>query len=83
MNQTQYDNTVVGLAQKKVDLAIKAMNMHKQDDPDVFRREEELILLQIIYEATRNYDLTWNILEDSEIDMFFEIATRVVENCPI
>jgi len=81
--QTDFDNIVLGIANHQVRLGVITVAMHRQGDPDAWRREEELMMLQNIIDALRDYDVDADFLTDENIWYLHELATIVVENCPI
>jgi len=83
MTQAEFDDTVLGIANHEVRLAYAVCQMRRQNDPDCNRREEELMMLQNIIYGLRNYDITSDILTDAEISYYYELATNVVQNCPM
>ena len=82
-SQTDYDNIVLGIADHQVRLAGIAANMRRQGDPDAWRREEEGMLLMNILDALKHYDVDADFLTDENIWYLHELATIIVENCPI
>ena len=83
MTQTQFDDTVLGIAEHEVRIGYIACQMRRQNDPDHNRIEEELMMLQNVLTGLRNYDITSDILTDAEIDYYFELSTQIVQNCPM
>ena len=81
--QTDFDNIVLGIADHQVRLGIVAAALRRQGDPDAWRREEELMILQNIIDSLRDYDVDADFLTDENIWYLHELATIVVENCPI
>jgi hypothetical protein len=83
ITQTEYDQIVIGIANYQTDLASIMVDMKKQGDPDTWRREEEGMMLLNIFESLRDYDIESEILTDEEINILYELATNIVETCPI
>ena len=81
--QADFDNIVLGISEHQVRLGVITVAMHRQGDPDAWRREEELMMLQNIIDALKNYDVTDDYLTDENIWYLHELATIVVEDCPI
>jgi len=81
--QTDFDNIVLGIADHQIRLAVVTAALRRQGDPDAWRREEELIMLQNIIDALRDYDVDADFLSDENIWYLQELATIIVENCPI
>lgn len=83
LNQTQYDDIVLGIADHQVRMATIAADMRRQGDPDAWRREEEAMMLMNILDALKHYDVDGDIFTDADIWYQHELATIIVENCPI
>lgn len=83
LTQTEYDQIIVGIADYQTELASIMVEMKRQGDPDVWRREEEGMMLLNIFEALRDYDIESEILTDEEVSILHELATNIVETCPI
>ena len=81
--QTDFDNIVLGIAGHQVRLGVATAALRRQGDPDAWRREEELMMLQNIIDTLRDYDVDADFLSDENIWYLHELATIVVENCPI
>ena len=82
MTQTEFDQVVLGIQEHGVRIAYNAARMRIQNDPDCNRIERELMMLTVIIEALKNYDITSEILTDAEIAYYFELATQIVQYCP-
>ena len=83
LSQAAYDSIVLGIADFQTDMAEKAIIMHAQGDPDAWRREEEAMMLMNILDALKHYDVDADFLTDENIAYLHELATIIVENCPI
>lgn len=83
LTQVQYDDIVLGIAAHQVDLATIAIQMRRQGDPDAWRREEEAMMLMNILDALKHYDVDADFLSSDDIWYNHELATIIVENCPI
>ncbi len=81
--QEEYDRLIQSIATYEVRMADKVAALRSQRDPDAFRREEELMLLQNVLFTLNHYDITSGILTEQEIDKCHELATIVVQNCTI
>ena len=81
--QTEYDEIVAAMVTFEVNLANKVSMLRRQNDPDAFRREEELMALQNVLFSIAHYDITSNILTESEIEWFYELGTTIIQNCSI
>ena len=81
--QTEYDEIVAAMVTFEVNLANKVSMLRRQNDPDAFRREEELMALQNVLFSLAHYDITSNILTESEIEWFYELGTTIIQNCSI
>ena len=82
MTQTEFDDMVLGIAGNQISLGIVTTAMHRQGDPDAWRREEELIMLTIIIDALKDYDVDADFLTNDNILHLRELATIIIENCP-
>lgn len=83
LTQEAYDSRVLGIADRFTDLTHKTLVMKTEGDPDVRRRENEAMMLLNILDALKHYDIDAEILTDQEIEYMHELATIVIENCPI
>ena len=83
MTQDEFDNTVLGIADNEVRMTYVTCQLRRQNDPDCNRREEELMMLQNVLNGLRNYDITSGILTDDQINYYYELATSIVQNCPM
>lgn len=83
LTQVQYDDIVLGIAAYQVDLGTIAIKMRRQGDPDAWRREEESMMLMNILDALKHYDVDADFLSSDDIWYLHELATIIVENCPI
>lgn len=83
LTQVQYDDIVLGIADYQTDLAQTAVRMRRQGDPDAWRREEESMMLMNILDALKHYDVDAEFLSSDDIWYLHELATILVENCPI
>jgi hypothetical protein len=83
MSQTDYDNMVLSIGDYHVTMANKCCLLRRQNDPDWMRMEEELMLLQNVLFAMRDYDITSDILTDAEIAYYQELAIQVIQSCPL
>lgn len=81
--QTEYDEIVAAMLSFEVKLANKVSMLRRQNDPDAFRREEELMALQNVLFSIAHYDITSNILTESEIDWYYELGTTIIQNCSL
>lgn len=81
--QTEYDEIVAAMVTFEVNLANKVSMLRRQNDPDAFRREEELMALQNVLFSLAHYDIDSEILTDSEIEWFYELGTTIIQNCSI
>lgn len=82
-NQTDFDSIVSAMAEYGVRLADKVAALKRQNDPDAFRREEELMLLSNCIFVLDQYDITTDWLTPAEILNANELATTVIQNCTI
>jgi len=80
--QTEYDNIVLGIADHEVRITDVLVAMKRQDDPDSWRLENELMMLQNVLHALKHYDVDADFLSDDDIYYLHELATLVVQNCP-
>jgi hypothetical protein len=80
-NQTTYDEIVEAMILYSVKLADKVLMLKRQRDPDVIRREEELILLSNCIYTLNHYDITSEVLTDEEIEHAYELSTIILQGC--
>ena len=80
-NQTTYDEVILAMTSFSVKLGNKVLMLKRQRDPDVFRREEELMLLSNCIYSLNYYDVDSGLLTNQEIEHCYELATIVTQNC--
>lgn len=83
MTQEAFDKAFIGLASRQIDFMDVTAQLKKQDDPAVYKREEENLLIQNIIDALKHYDVESGVLTDEEIYYYFELGTLAIENCPM
>jgi hypothetical protein len=83
LTQDEFDDVVLGIADYQTNLAEKAIIMHAQGDSDTVRLENESMMLMNLLDALKHYDVDAEIFTDDEIEYMLELATNIVENCPI
>jgi len=83
MTQAEFDLVVTGMGEEEVRIAYKACQMRRQNDPEVFDLEEKLMMLQNIIAALIGYDVTYDWLTDAEINDYIELATQIIQCCPM
>jgi hypothetical protein len=82
MTQTEFDNKVIAIAQKEIDLMATVVDLRRQSDPLSATLEERQMVLNNVLYALKDYDITSGILSDAEIDYLFELATLTVQTTP-
>ena len=83
ITQTDFDSIVLGIAEHQVRLANITAAMRRQGDTDSWRREEELMMLQNIVNALRDYDVTDDYLSNQDILDLHELVILIVADCSI
>ena len=83
ITQTDFDNMVLGIAYHQVRIGIVTVALRGQGDPDAWRREEELMMLQNIIDALRDYDVTDDYLTYENIQYLNGLSKIIVSSCPI
>lgn len=83
LSQTEFDNIVIGIAEHEVRMTNVTVAMKRQGDPDVWRQENELMMLQNILHALKHYDVDADFLSSDDIAYLHEMATQIVQNCPL
>lgn len=82
MNQSEFDDKVLAVAQKGVVMAAHIADLRRQGDPDARRLEEEYIMLQNCLTSLKDYDITSDLLSDDDIKYVFELSTSILQTCP-
>ena len=82
MTQNEFDSLVIVFAQKEITYATKVVDLRRQGDPLSQYAEERQIFLNNVLMALRDYDVTSDVMEQSEIDYLFELATLATESWP-
>ena len=83
ITQTDFDSIVLGIVEHQVRLGIITAAMRRQGDTDAWRREEELMMLQNIVDALRDYDVTDDYLSNQDILDLHELVILIVADCSI
>lgn len=81
--QETYDDIVIGIAEREVEMAVKIAALKRQGDPNVWERENELMMLQNILHALKHYDVDADFLTSEDIYYLHELATQVAQYCPL
>ena len=82
MTQSEFNNQVISFATLGVNLVEKVNTLRRQGDPISQILEDRSMLFTNVLFALKDYDITSEILEDSEIEYLFELATIATETCP-
>ena len=83
VTQDYVDNLVTMIASFTTDFGIQVLKLVVQQDPDAWRSEQMLMALQNIQWALRDYDLTADIFTEQEITYMEELATQLMQDCPL
>jgi hypothetical protein len=75
MTQDELDDIVVALADRHVDVMVKACDLRRQGDPEARRIEEEQMLVQNCLSALKDYDVTSDVLTEDDIAYNIELIT--------
>jgi len=81
--QTEYDNIVLGIAEHEIRITDKLVAMKRQNDPDCWRQENELMMLQNCLHALKHYDVDADFLSDEDIYYLHELCVLVIQSCPL
>lgn len=81
--QSEFDNAVLGIAEYQVELASVAATMRANGDPEAWEREEQNMMLMNILDSLKFYDVDSTVLSSDDIVYMYELATQLIENCPI
>ena len=81
--QTELDDTVLTIGSYFVELTEVAADQRGDADPEAYNREEEMMMLFNVYDALRFYDVSSGVLSNEEIRYLTELASVIIENCPI
>ena len=83
VTQEYVDDFVIGASSFAVDFAEKVMDLVVHNDPDAFREEQKLMALQAVIWSLRDLDIETEILSEDEIIFLEEIATGIIQDCPM
>lgn len=82
MTQQAFDDKILAVAQKGVDMAAHIADLRRQGDPAARRLEEEYMMLQNCLTSLKDYDITSDLLSDDDIKYVFELSTSILQTCP-
>jgi hypothetical protein len=82
MTQAEYDYKVNSIVEQSIRLANESALLRKQSDPIMFKREEELVMLQNLIYALSYYDVSSSFFTDTEINEMFELAIQISQPYP-
>jgi hypothetical protein len=82
VTQDVFDSKLSDLIEREVRFAYTCAVLHIQGDPIAHKREQELMMLQNVINSLRDYDVTSELLEDSDVELFFELGTTITLNWP-
>ena len=83
ITQEHVDNLVLGIAAFTVDFAERCLDLFVQGDPDAWNQEQKLIAVQSVLWSLRDYDITTEILTEDEVMYLEELATSIIQDCPM
>lgn len=82
MTQNEFDDTVLAIASKHLDIMVITADLRRQGDPAAHRLEEEQMMVQNVISALKDYDVTSDVLSDDDINYLIELATGACITCP-
>ena len=82
MTQAEFDNKVMAIAEKEINLMATIVDLRRQGDPLSTSLEERQMMLNNVLCALKDYDITSGIISDSEIEYLFELATITGQTIP-
>lgn len=82
LTQEKLDDLVLAIAAEETRIAYNCCRLARQNDPDHERISDELVMLQNVLYGLRNYDITSEILTDTEIAYYLELSTLISQSCP-
>lgn len=82
MTQNEFDTLVIAITDKHVIRMGVIADLRKQGDPSAQRFEQVQMMLQNVLYALQDYDITADILTDSDIDYLQELATGALLTLP-
>ncbi len=82
MTQNDFDTIVIAIADKHVLRMGVVADLRRQGDPQAQRLEQEQMMLQNVLSAMQDYDVTSDILTDSDIEYLQELASGALISFP-
>ena len=82
MTQDEFDDIVTAIADRHVTIMGITANLRIQGDPQARRMEEEQMLMQNVLSALQDYDVTSDLLSESDIHYLQELATSASMTLP-
>jgi hypothetical protein len=82
MTQSEFDDKVLAIAEREINLAAIIADLRRQGDPLASTLEDQGMILNNVLSALKNYDITSGILTDPQIDFLFELATITTQTYP-
>jgi hypothetical protein len=82
MTQSEFDDKVLAIAEREINLAAIIADLRRQGDPLSSKLEDQGMILNNVLSALKNYDITSGILTGPQIDFLFELATITTQTYP-
>ena len=82
MTQAEFDNKIMAIAEKEINLMATIVDLRRQGDPLSLALEERQMMLNNVLGALKDYDITSGIISDSELEYLFELATITGQTTP-
>jgi hypothetical protein len=80
MLQQELDDSVDILRLNQIKYAKFVAQLRQRNDPAAFGKEEYLIMFDNVLYSLRDYDITSEVLTDTEIAYLFELGTQLSIN---
>lgn len=82
MTQEAFDDVVIAIADRHVTMMGITADLRIQGDSQARRMEEEQMLMQNVLTALQDYDVTSDLLSESDIHYLQELATGASMTLP-
>ena len=80
--QVAFDAEVQNISIALATFTLKVTRLSKFKDQDAYRRQHQLMKLEICHECLEGYDVLCELLTDDEIKITMEQAWKIIQSCP-
>lgn len=82
MTQLEFDDKVLAAISGHLGVMEIAADLRIQGDPQARRLEEEQMLMQNAVTGLKSYDVTSELMSDSDVEYLFDLATSAMVKFP-